>query len=143
MSITPRRIRPTLVRSLSSDCLSALAVSSICSAYSSTLLPSGVRLTPRESRSSSLTPRSASSAAMRLEIDAWVVKSFSAVRRKLLSRATQTKVSRNLRFMLRSLIKFFLCQTAGFSRWTTTRGHRKMAVTVATKIAAFKTIPTS
>jgi hypothetical protein len=36
---------------------------------------------------------------MRLEIDAWVVNSLSAVRRKLLSRATQTKVSRNFRFM--------------------------------------------
>ena len=51
--------------SLSSDCFMALAVSSMRSAYSSTLPPSGVRLTPRESRSSSFTPRSASSAAMR------------------------------------------------------------------------------
>lgn len=36
---------------------------------------------------------------MRLEIDAWVVNNFSAVRRKLLSLATQTKVSRNFKFM--------------------------------------------
>ncbi|MNT79426.1 hypothetical protein D3C72_2187570 [compost metagenome] len=36
---------------------------------------------------------------MRLEMEAWVLNSFSAVRRKLFRRATQTKVSRNFRFM--------------------------------------------
>ncbi|MNN69032.1 hypothetical protein D3C81_1847830 [compost metagenome] len=74
-------------------------VSIICSAYSSTLCPSGVSVTPRESRTNSFTPSSSSRTAMRLEMEAWVLNSFSAVRRKLFRRATQTKVSRNFRFM--------------------------------------------
>ncbi|MNN58202.1 hypothetical protein D3C81_1732370 [compost metagenome] len=101
------RTRPTLLERVSIDCLSADIVSSICSAYSSTFSPSGVRLTPRESRKNSFTPSSPSSTAMRLEIDAWVVNSLSAVRRKLFSRATQTKVSRNFRFMDKARVTNF------------------------------------
>ena len=98
VSMAPMRIRPrTWLGSLIAAFM-LCTVSMMCSAYSSTRTPSCVSDTPLESRTNSRTPISSSSAAIRLEMDAWVLNSFSAVRRKLLSRATQTKVSRNLRF---------------------------------------------
>ena len=80
------------------DCLSSCVVLIMCSAYSSTFCPAGVSDTPLESRRNNRVPSSSSSAAIRLETDAWVVNIFSAVRRKLFRRATHTRVSRNFRF---------------------------------------------
>ncbi|MCY1561887.1 hypothetical protein D9M68_992040 [compost metagenome] len=104
VSIAPTRMRPWMLPVSLIDCFIACMVSIIRSAYSSTFWPSGVSETPFESRRNRRVPNSSSSAAIRLEIEAWVLNSFSAVRRKLFNRATHTKVSRNLRFMADSTL---------------------------------------
>ncbi len=94
----PTETNPSyVVRSETASTIRAEMPSS-CSAYSRSSSPECVRATVRLSRSNSLTPKSSSSVAIRAEIAACVVYSFSAAAVKLRRRATQTKASMKRRF---------------------------------------------